>query len=1071
MTDLAFSLPISFDHPAWLWVCLLVPVLVAASMRSLAGLDGVRRAASLLLRSLLIVLLAACLAGIEHVRRNRDLTVMFLMDRSHSVEVLEPWQEQFMQAVCEDTPPDDRVGVISFARSARLEQLPMRGGYYIQKDRLSTMGATDRTDLASALRLAMAMFPHDTTKRMVLLSDGNDNMGDVLSEARRARADGVPIDVLPLRYQHPNEIYIDRMLAPTFAEEGEQVPIRLVLHTGRRATGRLQLYHNNVPVPMPEEQSRLTLVPGDNTFFTRLPIRTTGTQHFEARFLPDDEAMDAISLNNTAGAFTLVSGASTVLLVTADPTYDAALAEALRREQVRIDVRTLDEAATFTPDRFGDYSSIILANVPANALTDEQHAALVHYVKHQGGGLIMTGGDEGFGAGGWIGSPVAEVMPVHFEIKHKRVIPRGALVLIMHSCEAARGNFHAKEMAKKSADTISSRDYFGVLAYSYSPGGNNWEVPLDLNTNRMATKAKIDRMQNGDMPDFGSAMEMAYKELMSGRGQDAAQRHVIIFSDGDASGPSQALLARYKTARITVSTVGIGYGAHVDPRTLQQVATATGGRYYQASNPRQLPQIFVKESKVVRRPLLVEEPFQPMVVQAHTGPLVELDAAEQLPRLGGFVMTSPKEDPNVMVPVVRQTQEGDDPVLAHWQCELGKAVAFTSGYWPRWGREWTQWSRFAKFWAQLVRWSMRQEAPANFDTSTSIVGDQGRIVVDALDERGNFLNHLQLDGTLLAPDGQAIPVIFNQLGPGQYEVRFQADKAGPYVAAIRDTSGRVNGILRTGLTVPFSPEFRDLKTNDALLDQIASISGGRRLDPSVPPAENDIFRHDLPPVESRRPTWNWVLAWLALPVFLLDVAVRRLASWVALSIAVELVVLMVLLFGCGLAEAGWSGKIGALVLAELIGWSIRFRSIRPLIDSLTYGAMVLSQAGDRSATSLRKLRSTRDKVREGLDEQAADAAERRIGVPPGPEQAHLRRKRFDVGDARDAAAPQDLTASLGGARAEEEYTERRRPPAGGAGAGEGEDATSRLLRAKRRAQRGMDGKEKDQEDKADGDAG
>ena len=62
--------------------------------------------------------------------------------------------------------------------------------------------------------------------------------------------------------------------------------------------------------------------------------------------------------------------------------------------------------------------------------------------------------------------------------------------------------------------------------------------------------------------------------------------------------------------------------------------------------------------------------------------------------------------------------------------------------------------------------------------------------------------------------------------------------------------------------------------------------------------------------------------WLILPMFLLDVSVRRLASWLALSIAVEIRVLAVLLFGLDM-RYGW-GVVGAIVLAELIGWTIRF---------------------------------------------------------------------------------------------------------------------------------------------------
>jgi len=225
MSALAISLPLDFEQPMWLLLCALIPVLIVASIRSLAGLDPVRRVLAIVVRSAVILLVALCLARVQRVQRNNDLTVLFLMDRSHSVQALQDEQEAFIRAASADLPPKDRVGLIDFAREPALQQLPMRGGYFIQPGRLPVMPNTDRTNVAAALRLAMAMFPHDTAKRVVLMSDGNDNMGDVLSEARRARADGIPIDVVPLRYQHRNEVYFDRMIAPAHAEPGEQVPI------------------------------------------------------------------------------------------------------------------------------------------------------------------------------------------------------------------------------------------------------------------------------------------------------------------------------------------------------------------------------------------------------------------------------------------------------------------------------------------------------------------------------------------------------------------------------------------------------------------------------------------------------------------------------------------------------------------------------------------------------------------------------------------------------------------------------------------------------------------------------
>lgn len=1041
---LAMSMPVEFNRPAWLFLCLLVPLIALISGRALTGLEPVRRWAAIAARCAVVVLVALCLADIQLVRRNDNLTVMFVMDRSHSVAALQDYQEEFVRTATAKVKPRDRVGLVDFARNAYLQQLPMEGGYFIPPGRLPVMPNTDRTDVASGLRLAMAMFPADTAKRIVLLSDGNDNMGDVLTESRRAKSDGIPIDIVPLRYQHRNEIYFDRMIAPTHAEQGEQLPLRMVLNTKQRASGTIAVFQNGKPVELPPEASKVALQPGDNTFFLKLPAQGDGAQTFEATFRPDDPSMDAVPLNNSGSAFTFVSGDSRVLLVSADDVSDQALVDALRGENVDVELVTAPALERWDLLKMTGYSAIMLSNIPAAAFTDEQLAQLATYVR-EGGGLIMLGGDEGFGAGGWIGTPIEEVMPVSFEIKHKRVLPRGALVLIMHSCEVARGNFWATEMAKKSLDTVSSQDYLGVLAYTWSPGGTNWEVPLDLATNKAAIRAKIDRIQVGDMPDFGASMQMAFTELTTGRGRDAAQKHVIIFSDGDAGPPSPQLINDYAKAKITVSTVGIGWGAHVMEPTMRSIAEQTGGRFYAPRNPRQLPQIFAKESKVVRRPLIVDEDFQPRIAAAHSELLGGIDAGELPPPLGGLVLTSVKQNPNVLMPLIRTTNDGDDPVLAHWQFELGKTVAFTSGWWPHWGENWTQWSRFGKFWAQIVRWSMRQEVPANFETYTRVDGSRARIVVDALDKDASYLNFLQLKSNAIGPDNQPIPLHFVQTGPGKYEAEFDAERAGQYLANVHVFDrGKQLGTLRTGLSAPFSPEYKDLVSNEALLRQLAEISSGRWLD--VPGEQADVFSHDLPPTKARQTAWNWVLAWLLLPAFLIDVAVRRLANWLAMSIAVEIVLLAVLLFGMGLAERGAMAIVGSLLLAELVGWSIRFRYIRPLVEFVTQGVGVLTHAGDRSAQSLGKLRGIRERVRDKIEGEPAGAPGPTVPVAPLPKGTS--RRRFDAGDAAQSPST-DLGDALGGARSVE-------PPASTPGtdkpAGEkgGESTTSRLLRAKRR---------------------
>lgn len=171
-------IPITFEQPQWLWLLLTLPVVIVVSLRALNALEPGRRFLAIALRCLVIALVAACLAQAQYVKSSDKLTVFFLMDRSDSVKGLQQAQEQYLHDVGETIEePDDRVAMIDFARNAFIQQLPMKGGYLIPPGRLPEMEHRDRTDVAAAIRLAMAMFPPDSAKRIVLLSDGNDNMG------------------------------------------------------------------------------------------------------------------------------------------------------------------------------------------------------------------------------------------------------------------------------------------------------------------------------------------------------------------------------------------------------------------------------------------------------------------------------------------------------------------------------------------------------------------------------------------------------------------------------------------------------------------------------------------------------------------------------------------------------------------------------------------------------------------------------------------------------------------------------------------------------------------------------
>ena len=139
------------------------------------------------LRSLIVILLVAALAEAQYQRTNDRLTVIYLLDQSLSIP--EGRRAEMIRYVNASIArqrrgdKEDRAGVIVFGKDAEVEVPPV--DFDIQlAPRIESLLDPDYTNLAGAMQRAMAMFPHDSAKRVVLVTDGNENIGDALEQAR-----------------------------------------------------------------------------------------------------------------------------------------------------------------------------------------------------------------------------------------------------------------------------------------------------------------------------------------------------------------------------------------------------------------------------------------------------------------------------------------------------------------------------------------------------------------------------------------------------------------------------------------------------------------------------------------------------------------------------------------------------------------------------------------------------------------------------------------------------------------------------------------------------------------------
>lgn len=915
---------IHFENMSTLAAMLLFIAVAAPSvwlgLRTMNALGPVRKWVAIGARVLVLLLLVLILAGIRLERTNKAVEVMVLRDVSDSTQLVNVTGGNLRKAIDDylkqvitsdkEKKPDDRIGQISFDDNAYVDAAPSPE---LILDARATRDATGRgTDVSAAVQLGLATMSKDAMNRMLLIWDGNQTLGDIDEVLKQASSKKIPIDVMPLNYEATNEVKIDSLQAPRNRKENEPFSLRVILSSKniRDVTGNLHVRHLGVDMDLDPAQAgvqptrAITLEPGNNVQEVLVPATASGGVHqFEAIFEAPTTTTelggerkttvvgDTIRANNTASAFTFVRGKGRVLLVNnAGEGRGRFLLEALGRQGINVDAdrMSVDQFPTSLVE-LQNYDAVILANVRrgAGGLSDAQQEMLASYVKDTGGGLVMIGGEETYGAGGWQGSKLEEVLPLNMEIPATRMIPKGALVLIMHSCEMRNGNYWGMQCAIKAAEILSSGDEIGVISYDWkNAGGAQWDFPLDKRGDGSKVIASIKNMALGDMPDFHDAMDLALNGKNGQNGlaaSTARQKHVIIISDGDPQRPRDDLFAQYQQAQVSVSTISVFPHELPIPRTMKEIADLTLGRTYGPieSNPSQLPQIFMKEATVVRRSLIMEDKDGISVKDNGQGAeLLKGIALDQLPSVYGLVLTSKKESPNVEVPLV--AGPNNDPLLATWQTGLGKVAAFTSDAHNKWSANWVGMNAYEKFWAQLVRGVSKPAESADFEVAVTTKGDRGKITVEAVDANANFQNFLTVSGTVVGPDMKPTPVTLKQVRPGVYETDFKAGDAGNYVVALayQGADGKT-GVMRSGTVVNTSPELRELRSNTAKLQDVATRTGGRMLDPFNATGTSLFTRTGLAPSRSPLPIWDMLLPLLMLLV-LTDIAIRRIAwDWAA----------------------------------------------------------------------------------------------------------------------------------------------------------------------------------------------
>lgn len=779
-------------------------------------------------RVIVAALVVAALLDPQVNRPARDVATLFVVDGSASIGVGGTGRARgLVDAVLAERTGEDRAGVVVFGADARVDRVV---GQLDRLDQARAIVDPTATDIAGGLRLGRALAPTDARSRLVLVSDGRANLGDLGDQLDELVSAGVPVDVLVLDSGDAADVAVSALGIPTVVRPSDAVPITVDVTATAAGPATVVLRRDGVEV----DRQSVELETGTNTVrFTDTPGEDAGAiVRYEASVRAPS---NAVAENDVGFGAAAVDGPAKVLIVEGRGGEATTLAAALRAGGVGSDV--IRPAALPGVQQLSTYAGIVLVDVDARELSGEQVADLTTVVRQMGRGLLTIGGRQSYGVGGYLDSPLNDLLPVDSEIVDPLRRRTVAEVLSidtsesMGACHCAGGNMGptqggsdqgginktdiSRAAAERTISALSGNDQIGVLAWNSTA---DWVIPLQALPPAEVVDQGLRSLRPAGNTNMTDSLSIAAEALLA---SDAELKHIILFTDGFTSEAAIDRVADeaaelFAEHGITTSVLATGEGA---APLLQAVAEAGNGRFYFGADLNDVPQIMAEEAVIASRDFITEGNFVPEVTGR--GPLVDdLDAT---PALLGYVATTAKGQATTLLRIGPDR----DPLLSTWQAGLGTVSSWTSDA-NDWTALWSGWDGYVDFMTTMVK-----DTLAAGDDAGAVQGRlaDGRLTI-MVESTEAFPEGAAATATVTGPDGQTMAVGLERVDDARFRAVVDAPRAGTYAvsAVVSDRAGEQLLASSNLVSNSYPAEFVPGSSDRATLERIALTTGGR-LDP------------------------------------------------------------------------------------------------------------------------------------------------------------------------------------------------------------------------------------------------
>ena len=823
----------TFDRPMFFLLLLALPVVWMWAKRK-------QRSArvSCVLKSMVYAALVIALADPRVELPVRKVAITMLVDTSASMprESIQQSENMLREIVKRGFTAD--IHLITFAGRPQLQDVSSNAARIAISENVDPTDGMS-TDLEGAIGLALSTFPPEGARRILLVTDGNQNRGDALAAASRAREAGVVIFTEPSGGMSRLPILLTSISAPDGIFSGERFTVSLGLDSPASLPVHLSIRSESHEIAA----KSLELRPGGNVVDMDARITESGVKPLEIE-------AEANGVQQVLFSQAVTVRRPRVLYITADLEPSAPLLKTLK--EAEIDVET---ASAFPADNAKTtWDAVLLDNYPDQPLLPPEETAIQEYVS-RGGGLIFIGGDKNAKLAREPKSVLEKMLPVRGDPNPPE--QPTALMLVLDKSMSMDGDKieMVQQAAKASVASLRPIDKVGLIAFDKE---FRWVIPLRQVADASGLDDLIDSIEASGGTRIYPAVQAAYDAIHD---EPASRKHIILLTDGVSPVDQLPQLEADAAANhVTISTIGVGYD--VDRKLLGEIADTTHGRFYFIEDPQKITRIVDDETKDLNNTEIVERPVRAVSVR----PVELTDGIDfsTAPKLLGFMKTKARDGAETIL----RTDTGE-PLLVRWEYGLGRVTAFLSDSRARWSAPWVSWASYGTLWPQMVRDISRRDALAHSGVRIGTGTADSVVYYDVSENRDKAAETLGAAGQLyvnaIAPDGSSRRMALRQTAPHHYEVSIPADQEGLYRVVPENSS----------LPLPAAGFFHqpeELKVqavNVPLLAEVSRVTGG-----VVNPTVDQLLDQTGSDVREMTPLWPYWLG-LALALNFFELAWRK----------------------------------------------------------------------------------------------------------------------------------------------------------------------------------------------------